>query len=75
MPAMDFDEARHQTVLQEALDMDLVLQGKKVPPSPSDWALESVESPLNVLCGPQAWAGHQTNLTGCFSVLVAAGSA
>ena len=30
MPAMDFDETRHETVLQEAEDMDLALQGKKV---------------------------------------------
>ena len=34
MPAMDFDEMRHETVLQEAEDMDLALQGKRVCPGP-----------------------------------------
>ncbi len=30
MPAMDFHQRRHEAVLQEAADMDLVLDGKKV---------------------------------------------
>lgn len=30
MPAMDFHQRRHESVLQEAANMDLVLDGKKV---------------------------------------------
>lgn len=30
MPSMNFDEAKHDALLKEAADMDLVLQGKKV---------------------------------------------
>lgn len=30
MPAMDFDEAKHDSALQEAAEMEQVLQGKKV---------------------------------------------
>ena len=30
MPAMNFKQQRHEDVLREAADMDLVLQGKKV---------------------------------------------
>ena len=32
MPAMDFDEAKHDSALQEAAEMEQVLQGKKVAP-------------------------------------------
>jgi hypothetical protein len=35
MPAMDFHQRRHDSVLGEAAEMDLVLDGKKVPPPPS----------------------------------------
>ena len=32
MPAMDFHQRRHESVLSEAANMDLVLDGKKVCP-------------------------------------------